>query len=110
MYIYPDNLKQKATMWLWTLGDLVIIGAALLVSIVMLVKLMFFPPIVITAVFAFLSIQFDGMSVKDFLRYAINFFIAKPQYFTWRAWSEDQQKKNREKKAFAGAAIHPKAH
>jgi hypothetical protein len=94
-------------MWLWTLGDLVIIGGALLVSVVMLVKLLFFPPIVMTAVFAFLSIQFDGMSVKDFLRYAINFFICKPQYYTWEAWSDANQKKNREKKAlqsFAGRA------
>ena len=26
MYIYPDNLKAKATMWLWSLKDLAIVG------------------------------------------------------------------------------------
>lgn len=26
MYIYPDNLKAKATMWLWELKDLAVIG------------------------------------------------------------------------------------
>jgi hypothetical protein len=91
-------------MWLWTLSDLVIIGVAALISIILLVKLLFFPPIVITAVFAFLSIQFDGMSVKDFLRYAINFFLCKPQYFTWEAWSHANQKYIREQKAFQSPA------
>jgi hypothetical protein len=91
-------------MWLWTLSDLVIIGVAALISIILLVKLLFFPPIVITAVFAFLSIQFDGMSVKDFLRHAINFFLCKPQYFTWEAWSHANQKYIREQKAIQSPA------
>ena len=26
MYIYPDNLKSKATLWLWELRDIGIIG------------------------------------------------------------------------------------
>ena len=26
MYIYPDHLKAKATMWLWQLKDLTIVG------------------------------------------------------------------------------------
>ena len=109
MYIYPENLKQKAAMWLWILSDLVGIGVALLISVILLVKLLFFPPIVMTAVFAFLSIQFDGTSVKDFLRYAINFFISKPQYYTWEAWSDANQKQNREKKTFSRPALGAKA-
>ena len=32
MYIYPDNLKSKATLWLWTLRDLAIIGIGSLIS------------------------------------------------------------------------------
>ena len=32
MYIYPDNLKAKATMWLWKLKDLAIIGIIVLLS------------------------------------------------------------------------------
>ena len=27
MYIYPDNLKSKAVLWLWELRDIAIIGA-----------------------------------------------------------------------------------
>ena len=28
MYIYPDNLKSKAVLWLWELRDIAIIGWA----------------------------------------------------------------------------------
>lgn len=28
MYIYPDNLKSKAVLWLWELRDIAIIGVA----------------------------------------------------------------------------------
>lgn len=33
MYIYPDNLKEKATMWLWSLKDLAIVGIIILFSV-----------------------------------------------------------------------------
>lgn len=33
MYIYPDNLKAKATMWLWKLKDLAIIGIIVLLCL-----------------------------------------------------------------------------
>lgn len=32
-YIYPQNLKSQAQLWLWRLKDLVVLGAALLVSV-----------------------------------------------------------------------------
>ncbi len=83
MYMYPDNLKQKATMWLWKLSDLSAIGIAGIISLLMLTQLRFFPPVVLTAAYAFLTIQFDGASVKDFLRYAVNYFVAKPQIYVW---------------------------
>lgn len=28
MYIYPDNLRAKATLWLWQLRDIGVIGVA----------------------------------------------------------------------------------
>ena len=33
MFIYPDNLKAKATLWLWELRDVAIIGVGFLFSI-----------------------------------------------------------------------------
>jgi len=84
MYIYPDNLKAKATLWLWQLKDIGIIGVGALISILALTQLGFIPPIVLTAVYAFLTIRFDDTSILDFIRYACAFFISKQQFYEWR--------------------------
>ena len=73
MYIYPDNLSAKATLWLWELRDIGIIGVGLLLSVLAL-----------TAVFAFLTIRHEGTSILDFIRYAAAFLITKQQYYEWR--------------------------
>lgn len=84
MYMYLDNLKAKATLWLWELKDIVIIGIGLLISVFALFQLGFMLPIVITAVYAFLTIQFEDTSILNFIRYACSFFILKQQLFEWR--------------------------
>ena len=38
-YLYPQNLKATANLWLWGLRDFVILGVAALLSIVLLVRL-----------------------------------------------------------------------
>ena len=73
MYIYPDNLSAKATLWLWELRDIGIIGVGLLLSV-----------LVLTAVFAFLTIRHEGTSILDFIRYAAAFLLTKQQYYEWR--------------------------
>ena len=77
MYIYPENLTAKATMWLWELRDIGIIGVGLLFSVLALTQTGIFIPLIATAVYAFLSIQFDGTSILSFLRYATAFLITK---------------------------------
>lgn len=84
MYIYPDHLRAKATLWLWQLRDVGIIGVAALVSVLALTQLGFAPPIVLTAVYAFLTIRFEDTSIMDFIRYACAFFIFKQQFYEWR--------------------------
>lgn len=84
MYIYPENLTAKATMWLWELRDLGIIGVGLLFSVLALTQTGIFIPLIATAVYAFLSIQFDGTSILSFLRYATAFLITKQQFYKWR--------------------------
>ena len=84
MYIYPDNLKSKATLWIWQLRDIGIIGVCALVSILALTQANFFPPIVVTAVYAFLTIRFEDTSIMDFIRYAGGFFFSRQQLFEWR--------------------------
>ena len=84
MYIYPDNLKSKATLWLWELRDIGIIGIGCLISVFALAQLGWLPPIVVTAVYAFLSISFEDTSILDFIRYAVAFFMGKQQLYEWR--------------------------
>lgn len=84
MYMYPDNLKAKATLWLWELKDIGIIGVGLLISVFALSQTGILVPIVITAVYAFLAIRFEDTSILDFIRYACVFFILKQQMYEWR--------------------------
>lgn len=83
MFIYPDNLKAKATLWLWTLRDVAIIGIGFLISVLALAQGGFLPPLVVTVLFAFLSIRMEDTSILDFLRYAVCFLFLKQQYYEW---------------------------
>ena len=85
MYMYPDNLKAKATLWLWELKDIGIIGVGLLISVFALSQTGILVPIAITAVYAFLAIRFEDTSIMDFIRYAGAFFIFKQQMYEWRS-------------------------
>lgn len=84
MYIYPDNLKAKARLWLWELRDVAIIGAALLIGVIALARVGAFLPLICAAVYAFLTIRTEDASILDFLRYAARFLILQPQRFDWR--------------------------
>ena len=78
MYIYPDNLKSKATLWLWELRDIGIVGIGCLISVFALAQLGFILPIVFTAAYAFLSIR-----IEDTIRYALQFFVLRQQTYDW---------------------------
>jgi len=84
LYIYPDNLKAKATLWLWEIRDVGIIGIGAIISLFAMAQLGFIIPVVVTAAYAFLSIRFDGGSILDFIRHACAFFITKKQLYEWR--------------------------
>jgi hypothetical protein len=76
-----DNLRAKPTLWLWELRDLGVIGVGLLIAVLALSQLRFLPPIVLVALYAFLSIRFDDTSILDFIKNAAAFFLTKQQYF-----------------------------
>lgn len=83
MPIYPNHLKSKAMLWLWELRDLAIIGVGALLSVFAMAQLNFLPPVVVTAVYAFLSIRMEDTSILDFLRYAARYFILGQQTYAW---------------------------
>lgn len=83
-YLYPQNLKATANLWLWGLKDFCIIGITALLSVVMLVYTHFFIPAAVTLCYAFLTIRIDDTTVLDFMKYATRYFITTQQYFEWR--------------------------
>ena len=83
-YIYPQNLKAQAQLWLWRLKDLVVLGAALLVSVLALSQLRWFLPLALTMVFAFLTMRFDDNSILNYIRRAARYFITTQQFYIWK--------------------------
>ncbi|MCD8362369.1 MAG: hypothetical protein LUC98_05300 [Lachnospiraceae bacterium] len=84
MYIYPDNLKSKATLWFWQLRDIGVIGVCALLSVLALTQTGLFFPAVATAVYAFLTIRVEDISILDFIRYACEYFFLRQQFYEWR--------------------------
>lgn len=83
LYLYPDNLKSKATLWLWQLRDIGIIGGCAVVAILLLTQVSLISPLVLTGVFAFLTIRFEDTSILDFIRYACGFLFISQQLYEW---------------------------
>ncbi len=84
-YLYPQNLKATANLWLWSLKDFAVLGIAALLSVVMLVQLRFIIPAAVTLCFGFLTIRLDDTTVLDFMKYAVRYFISTQQYYEWKA-------------------------
>ena len=83
-FIYPQNMKAKANMWLWSLKNFAIIGIGALFSAVFLIYLHKLLLVGIVAVYAFMTIRLDETTVMDYIRYAFRYFITTQQYFEWR--------------------------
>ena len=83
-YIYPQNMRTQAKLWLWNLKDVIILAIALTISVVSWAKLGFILPAALTLGYAFLSIRMDEYSVLDFIRRAWRYFVSTQQYFDWK--------------------------
>lgn len=83
-YLYPQNLKATANLWLWSLRDFAVLGIAALLSIVILVQLRWMLPAAATLCYGFLTIRTDDTTILDFIRCAGRFFITTQQYYEWR--------------------------
>lgn len=92
-YMYPDNLKGKAVLWLWHLQDIGIIGIGSILSVIFITRAHFYLPMAGVAVYGFLSIRFDETSILDFIKYAFNFFILQQQYYVWQKDDEEGEKR-----------------
>lgn len=83
-YLYPQNLKAKANLWLWSLRDFAILCVAVLLSAVVLVNSGTLVPAAVSMCFGFLTIRaLDDITIMDYLRYAVRYFLTTQQYFEW---------------------------
>ena len=92
-YLYPQNLKATANMWLWSLRDFAIMSIAMLLSVLLLANTRMVIPLAVTLCFGFLTIRLEETTVMDFIRYAIKYFISTQQEFHWAERSKKIEKK-----------------
>ena len=59
-------------------------GIGLLLSVLALASWGFLLPLVLTVMYAFLSIRMEDASILDFLRSAVCFLVLRQQYYEWR--------------------------
>ena len=83
MYIYPENLKSKAVMWMWELKDIGIIAVCAIVTVLALTATGFMLPLAATAGYAFLTITVDDISIMMFVKNAWRYFAGQ-QFYEWR--------------------------
>lgn len=83
-YLYPQNLKAKANLWLWGLRDFTILCVAVLLSAIVLVNSGIMLPAAVSMCFGVLTIRAaDDTTILDYLRYAVRYFLTTQQYFEW---------------------------
>ncbi|MGM9663702.1 MAG: hypothetical protein ACI3XF_02565 [Eubacteriales bacterium] len=83
-YLYPQNLKATANMWLWSLKDFAILSIAALLSVLIVSVSRFILPLALTLGYGFLTIRTDDTTVLDYIKYAVRYFISTQQHFEWR--------------------------
>ena len=93
-YLYPQNLKATANMWLWSLRDFAIMSIAMLLSVLILANTRIVIPLAVTLCFGFLTIRLEETTVIDFIRDAIKYFISTQQEFYWAERRSKIEKKS----------------
>jgi len=84
MYIYPANLKSRASLFLWQLKDIAVVTILTVVGVLALSQIKSPAPLAFAAAYAFLSIRFEENSILDYLRYAWRFCVSGQQFYLWR--------------------------
>ncbi len=83
-YLYPQNMKASANMWLWSLRDFAILAMAALLSVVFAALTKIVLPLALVLCFGVLTIRADDTTILDYIKYAVRYFIAQQQEYQWR--------------------------
>jgi hypothetical protein len=84
MYIYPSNLKARASLFLWQLKDIIVVVILTVLGVLALSQTGSPAVLAGAAAFAFLSIRYEDNSLLDYLKYAWRFCVSKQQFYLWR--------------------------
>ncbi|MCH5324295.1 MAG: hypothetical protein J1E39_03675 [Eubacterium sp.] len=82
-YIYPKNLKAKTTVWFWRVRDLIVIVFGIILSVIILINVQSFVPLVFVTAFALITIDTEGRTVFSYLS-AASKQIFHQQKFNWK--------------------------
>lgn len=82
-YLYPQNLKATANLWLWSLKDFTLISIFTLLSVLIASVSGFLLPLAAVLGYGFLTIRAYETTVLDYIKYAVRYFISTQQYFEW---------------------------
>jgi len=84
MYIYPSNLKAKASLLFWTLRDVLVAVVLALLGMFVLSRTQSPVLLSVAAAYAVLSIRLEDASILDFLGRAWRFVVSRQQLYRWR--------------------------
>lgn len=87
VFIYPENLSKKPTLWFWQIKDLALIGILGMISIYVYVSINFMLPSVLVITYAILTIRVEEISILDFILYMMNYLLTKQSY----DWSDNEE-------------------
>lgn len=82
-YIYPQNMRAAATLWLWSLRDFLITVVLALFAAAAWATTKITVPAAVAAAYAFLSIRNNDTTILDFIKYAAKYFLLTQQEFRW---------------------------
>ena len=92
IYIYPENLRSTAKLWLWNVQDFIIICAGVIVSVMLFAKLWTPVPLALTACYAFLTLRAENTAILDYMINAVRFFCTTQQEFRWQIGEDNGRK------------------
>ena len=79
-YIYPENLKVTATVWLWAIKDLVILMVLAMIALPILIHLHSTLGVVVAVVFGTVTARLGSRSIGDYLMIVVK-YLTLTQYY-----------------------------
>jgi len=82
-YYYPDNLASPAMCGFWSGTDACVIAGCAVVSVLLIAFFHLLIPLVCTAAYAFMRIQFDDITIYGYIAKVGSFLLSKQQRYYW---------------------------